>query len=221
MRIIALAGCAGAGKDTVGALLRTALPGSQTFAFADRLKQLLKELFDLTDDDLYTAAGKQRATAYHYLQCPSCKKGDSVKVTQGAGYCAACDISQRADFFQVPWTVRKILQHVGTEGLRAVDPDVWVRLTLRQIAAAALPAGAAAIITDLRFAWEYAKVVEAGGEVWQIRRPLLPAATVGFTAHASEQELVAFPDSMFAQIIVNDATLATLAETVTAALRKA
>lgn len=31
------------------------------------------------------------------------------------------------------WSGRRILQHIGTEGFRAIDPNIWVKRTVRRI----------------------------------------------------------------------------------------
>lgn len=66
------------------------------------------------------------------------------------------------------------------------------------------------LITDCRFANEASRVLQLGGEVWEVQRP-----GVGGADHASE---VALPLGLVTKVINNDGTLAELAEKVRAAL---
>lgn len=48
------------------------------------------------------------------------------------------------------WSGRRILQHIGTEGYRAIDPQIWVRLLRRKIEA--LPKTTRVVtVDDVRF----------------------------------------------------------------------
>jgi energy-coupling factor transporter ATP-binding protein EcfA2 len=51
MRIIALSGPKGSGKDTIGRLLMDMYPGTRTVAFADPIKKKIQQFFELNSDD--------------------------------------------------------------------------------------------------------------------------------------------------------------------------
>lgn len=105
------------------------------------------------------------------------------------------------------WTPRKILQHLGTEGFRAVDPDVWVRTlehTLTQMKtkreAWVTPVHPLVIvIDDVRFPNE-AAMVRRWGKLYRIDRPEISAES----AHASEQHI---PSLEVDGVIANAGTL--------------
>lgn len=62
---------------------------------------------------------------------------------------------------------RKLLQTLGTEGVRATfGPDAWIRALERRLE----PSHAYAV-TDVRFANEVEWVHSLGGEVWRVDRP--------------------------------------------------
>lgn len=116
------------------------------------------------------------------------------------------------------WTYRKALQHVGTEGFRHVDPDVWARAALRE-AREALddpddPPTRIVVITDGRFLNEARLIRESGGVVWRVVRPGADGA-VGIAGHSSETE----QDAIVADVtIVNDGTIEDLRARVREAL---
>ena len=93
--------------------------------------------------------------------------------------------------------VRRFLQRLGTEGVRARDPDWWVRIAMRH--AAAIPGPV--VFTDVRFANEADAIRTAGGTVVHVTRPI--TGLDGDQArHASEQ--IDFPVD---RVLVNDGNL--------------
>lgn len=192
MNLILLLGQARSGKDTAGRWIADAA-GGVTIAFADKLKAICMEMFNLSHEDVYTDEGKRRATQFDRLALGTLPFSQST-----------ADLQQ--------WTVREILQHIGTESFRAVDPDVWVKHTLRE-AARALELSPSddfnnrvVVITDGRFKTEVAAVRAAGGEIWRIKRPGADGA-IGLVGHASEAEQQSIPDSACDVVINNDSTL--------------
>lgn len=216
--IIALMGRAQCGKDTIGQLLADALGGT-TVAFADRLKEICRELFELSGDDVATDEGKNRATSFACLRCPACGSIEVIRHTTTQVECKSCTLVGEPGGFASAWTPRMILQHVGTEGIRRVDPDAWVRVALRRIdqqLAGPLPPNIV-IITDCRFRAEADAVWRAGGQVWRVRRPSTDHAARGLGGHSSETEMDTIPDTMFQRVINNDGSLTQLETKVRAA----
>lgn len=87
---------------------------------------------------------------------------------------------------------RDILQFIGTEGFRAVDPDCWVKLLLRQAEKEPRPV----VVPDVRFVNEAKLIREAGGEIWRVVCPDHPknaAMTENQQMHASEIEQAFIP----------------------------
>lgn len=95
-------------------------------------------------------------------------------------------------------TGRKILQHIGTEGFRALDPNVWIRLADYRIFEAALDGAKLIVFDDVRFENE-AALISKYGPVVRIERPGLAAG-----AHASERAVTDIP---CAGVVLNDSDL--------------
>ena len=52
-KLIAISGHMGSGKDTVAGILANKLPGSQSYAFADHLKQIATDVFGCKISEIY------------------------------------------------------------------------------------------------------------------------------------------------------------------------
>jgi len=206
MRLIALMGKSKSGKDTVGQMLLEADPRGVTIAFADKLKEVCMDLYDLSHDDVYTEEGKNRVTEFPCYKCPACGSIDAHLEAPTQVVCKGCTAVGGPEAFASFWTVRMILQHVGTEGTRRVCDTVWVRQAIKRIKAQHADKAFVAI-TDCRFKSEAAVVWKTEGEVWRIRRPETDRKTQGLAKHRSEVEMDTIPDTMFQCVINNDSTL--------------
>lgn len=112
------------------------------------------------------------------------------------------------------WTRRRVLQHVGTECFREIDPDVWVKQVLRRMDAVAIEGhtfdGSATdegmaedvagvdpgtetsiVISDIRFPNEVKLIQANQGVVVRVER-IDPNFTSGTPTHASEDALDGF-----------------------------
>ena len=150
--LIVLCGAIGAGKDTVGAHL-VKQHGFQTVSIAAPLKELAIHLF-----------GLERRHAFG-TQADKSEPLDHVRGPDGA---------QR--------TPRQIIEHLGTEGVRAIDPDTWLKLSLRTITAALFD-GTPVGVTDARFPNEFEAYQTLGAEVWLVEKT---GGVEEFTGHASD-----------------------------------
>lgn len=225
--VIALMGKSKSGKDTAGAMLTAHDPRGATIAFADKLKEVCMDLFGLSLKDVYTDAGKAQPLdgKAHALRlpcwtCMACGSLDCAKVAASQIVCHACTMVGEPQAFQAFWTPRTILQYLGTEGVRFIDENVWVRHALAKAKMLlndftpgelqgfkTVPARSFVAITDCRFRSEAEAIWKAGGQVWRIRRPATDRAAQGIAGHASETEMDTIPDSQFQWVITNDGTL--------------
>jgi hypothetical protein len=224
MRLIGLMGKSKSGKDTVGQMLVDYEKNSMTLAFADKLKAVCMDLFGFSHDDVYTEEGKARATALPCYKCPACSSIDAYLAAPTQVVCRTCTAVGEPKAFASFWTHRMVLQYVGTEGIRRVDPDAWVKHAIRRseywlttshgsgssepgTPTITTPPKLFVAITDCRFKSEMAAIHRAGGAVWRIRRPETDRSAQGLAGHQSETEMDTIPDSMFDYVINNDATL--------------
>lgn len=95
--------------------------------------------------------------------------------------------------------VRRFLQRFGTESIRAIDPDFWVRHGMQKAVERMLD-GRPVVITDVRFKNEARAITAAGGKLVRIERP---GSGDGDT-HASEVELDTYPVDF---LVSNDGSL--------------
>ena len=161
MKLIALCGAAGAGKDTVADMLP-----ARKLAFADALYREVAEAWGVEQHVLRCREAKETPTGELALfRCAD----DSFVVDSHFG-----------DHWGIARSPRQILQWWG-DYRRAQDPDYFVNATAQHIANGLGPL----VITDVRFPNEAALVRQLGGQLWQIRRPGYEA---GGTGHASDTD---------------------------------
>lgn len=104
--------------------------------------------------------------------------------------------------------VRRLLQDLGTEGVRAVlGADTWINETLKR--AALIPGPV--VITDTRFPNEAELTRAQGGTIWRIDRPGVGPVN----AHASERHIM---DIKVDHVVPNDSDIEALYARVDAAL---
>lgn len=108
--------------------------------------------------------------------------------------------------------VRRFLQRFGTESIRAIDPDFWVRYGMARAeeirnvqahmsnGAGIVTLGRPVVITDVRFRNEARAITAAGGQLVRVERP---GSDDGDT-HASEVELDTYPVDW---LVYNDGTV--------------
>ena len=160
MKLIALCGAAGAGKDTVADML----PACK-LAFADTL---------------YHEVAAAWGVEQHVLRCRETKELESpilsVAHCKDMGFRTNC----WRDFHNRPRSPRQILQWWG-DYRRAQDRKYFVDATTLAI----VDCLDDVVITDVRFPNEAALIRQLGGQLWQIRRPGYEA---GGTGHASDTD---------------------------------
>lgn len=145
--VIGLTGYARSGKDAVAAILHD-LAGYQRFALADPVREMA-----LAIDPYVPVISEDH---YHLFRLS--------ELVDKHGWTEAKNIGE----------VRRLLQHIGTEGVRdIIGQETWIELWRRRASHVVLgPEGTGRIVcTDVRFPNEADVVRELGGEVWRIERP--------------------------------------------------
>lgn len=101
MNIIGISGLAGSGKDTAADFLLEH-EGFIKISLADPIKRFAMDVWEFTEEQLWGASQFRNAPDYRYELSPN-------------------------NFL----TPRHVLQHLGTEGGRAIDYDCWIRYAIR------------------------------------------------------------------------------------------
>lgn len=170
----------GVGKDTVAAMLRKRLGAHRVrhTAFADEIKSICGYLFDFDPTQLYG---------------PSQRRNDpDPRYPRPDGTCLS---------------TRDALRAFGDAG-RACYPRLWIDRTLARAAQARRLGYTHVIISDVRYVNEAAAIIDAGGQVIRVTRPVTGAAPPhGSEAEQSSPEFAAH----VAHELVNDGTLEDLA----------
>jgi hypothetical protein len=232
--IILIAGRAGSGKDTVGNYLKLHYNAGGV-ALADPMKRLAAELFGFDEVQLWGPSECRNAEVpISNITLPSiegimatCKRFVTemgIEDKDPNGY-------KLLDWYTSQYKVlernskispRVVLQTLGTEWGRAVDPDMWVRHALR-VSTKLLSGGQSyhrltgitsdratnydyVVITDGRFRNEVVGVNLVNGVTFHVTRPGQTAGNVGIAGHQSEKELDGIPAHFYTDPIVNNDT---------------
>lgn len=185
--IIGLTGYKGSGKDTVGQYLVDAY-GYERIAFADKLKQAVAALFNVSLD-----AADEWKNEPVYIRVFSTVLGEESGMTYETPI-----VSQS-------W--RSVLQRMGTEvGREVFGYNFWVDLALPLYP---YPLSTYRIrnyvVTDVRFDNEASRILELGGKLVFVDRPGCEP-----DGHASED----LPLNHVTHTIRNDSTIEDLRDTV-------
>ncbi|MFW9879541.1 MAG: hypothetical protein ACFFG0_41220 [Candidatus Thorarchaeota archaeon] len=203
MNIIGVSGLAGSGKDTVADIMLEN-EGFVKVSLADPLKRFMMDLWEFTPEQLFGVSKHRNDPDYRY--------------------------PIGSDGFLSP---RKALQHLGTEGVRAIDQDAWIRYAIKtaktllgntcayyspidglNYISQDYPISSwktkcitkAVIIGGVRFINEFKCIKENGGKLIKVIRP--GAGLKGcFANHPSETELSTIQDSEFDLVIQNTGTI--------------
>lgn len=161
MKLVALCGLHGAGKDTVA----DALP-ARKMAFADTLYREVSDAFGVTTDWLKHRSRKEDPAMT--LALCGCDDEDFISFVKKRN-CTHDQYSHEwVIFINDPRSPRQILQWWG-DYRRAKDPEYFVNAVCRKLRYATVQMDGA-VITDCRFPNEAAMVRKLGGQIWQIVR---------------------------------------------------
>lgn len=123
----------------------------KSIAFADKLKEIVAALFDIPIKNLYDEDFKRSA--------------NSLNLSDSSGHI---------------YTYRELLQRIGTEVGRNIDPDVWIKVVLDKIKDPKFNY----IITDVRFINEAEACKNVGAKLIRVECP-----TSEKMEHSSENDL--------------------------------
>lgn len=174
--ILGFMGPAGVGKTTTAnAFLeyaKSSRTSAQVIGFADELKRQTADIFNVDINDLYSQKGKEslrpEINMDEYVSQMCEKTGLNIQP------CGKQAISYR-----------QLLQYFGTEYVRGVDEEYWLKKTISQCYKTNL-----SLIHDLRFENEIAAVIQNGGVAIQLRREGVFYGNV----HASDKDMSSLAD---------------------------
>lgn len=177
--IIALSGKSRVGKDTTAVILKDLLgEDCQCIAYADYLKEIIMNCFGLSLEEVYGSLKEE------------CIEGLPIRTRSG-------------NIISHNWTPRKLLQYLGTDIFRTIDPDCWLNVVKNKVLREKQFSNY--IITDSRFPNEISWVLEAGGI--HIRIDRANKDFVGGADHVSENSLPEFIEGPNSFLIHNDKDL--------------
>ena len=135
--IILISGKAQAGKDTLCDYLIKQIHNFtkysiKKYSFADPLKQFCKDVFDLTDQQLWgDNSSKESDTHICWGNLPFAE--DKIRYLYAETIKVNIDGWPNSRIFNQPMSSRHFLQTFGTELIRKIYPDCWARATLKAI----------------------------------------------------------------------------------------
>ena len=153
MIVVGLTGDAGVGKDTVADYLVNRW-GYEKRSFAAPLKEILLQQDPIIGFHIY-----RPQTQIHLSEALKLYGEDAVK--------------------KLYPLYRRYLQRLGTEGIREIDPDFWIKAASKSLT----NQSGKYVFTDVRFPNEAEFIGDCRGSLWQIEGP---RRRDGAPAHSSE-----------------------------------
>lgn len=208
--IIGISGLAGSGKDTAADFLVKNHGFTKTF-FATPIKDFCEMVFHFSREQLWGPSSARNAEDLRYRSSEAWQTAWRMFDLLAVPWLNEIGLGEKShqalkQWFHlllfssqaqgVPFTPRLALQTLGTEFGRAQDPDLWVKLAVRDD-------GTNKVLVDVRFKNEMAGIREAGGYLIRVKR----GSGLGgvSAAHQSEAEQLEIPDSQFTAVIENQA----------------
>lgn len=168
------------GKDSFAALVKAYNKDFQILRFADDLKLMASEIFDIPLELMHSTAGKT-----HIFPEPIFMDNYLTKMQDVTGLAIQGKVITAK-------SLRELLQFFGTEYVRSVEDLYWINRVTSKIQ------GRPTLITDTRFLNEEASIRNIGGKIIRINRIDAPETE---DSHKSETEM---------DKIVADVTLGTV-----------
>lgn len=195
--IIGLTGFAGTGKDTVADLLVTH-EGFRKLAFADALRAEVAEGFGV--DLVYLSQPSTKDTPLAAMAMRRAPIEFIAALTLAFHNIPRHDDGHLADaWLDEPRTPRQIMQWWGTEFRRRQSPRYWTTVLQQRVNFYLRDGNSRLVITDCRFENEVDTLRAMGGQIWQVTRPGIHAASTQEGKHASATDGAAFkPDAVIA-----------------------
>jgi len=138
-------------------------PYVKLYSFADSLKEIAVELFDIPLECVYGTDGQKNTLMPHLLW----ENMPGVVTYSTYENQPAVDVGDLIFHNPGPMTAREFLQFFGTEVMREIWEPVWVNKCIKDIKR---EGSLLAIVADVRFPNEAEAIEMAGGETWRLAR---------------------------------------------------
>lgn len=198
--IIALAGKMKSGKDTCADYLVE--KGYVKISFADNLKSMCMDVFDLFWSECYTQKGKEQKLPFPIVGEEWHVRDISLWLMNNCNWSLTMEQTQAMDKALIGkkfYTAREILQYVGSEVMRmCIDKDIHAKIVKKKID---MNGWTHVVIPDCRFENEVNAVESWGGTVVRITRPETDALSGNHMSETALDHLV------FEENILNNGTL--------------
>ena len=199
--LISISGFKNSGKDTVQKLIAKMVPGTARVAFADPLKRIVGDLYDIEDEALWGPSKTRNTPDERYprglpegwsFQCKTDETGFTIVSlrepdgsTRAWRHAETSEEDTRAERLTTIYKMKRELRakhfgymtprdpllYFGTEAGRRAYPETWIEKGLAKAKLLLEGDTDVVILTDCRFVNEAEHVQMAGGQVWFVDRP--------------------------------------------------
>lgn len=156
-------------------------PFVKIYSFADELKRICAELFNIPLECLYGTDEQKNQLQTHLLWENMPKAINSTFMKK---IIKAPDAKRSFDWKEGPMTAREFMQFFGTDVCRKMYEPIWINFCIKKIQR---EQSALAIIADVRFPNEAKAIEQAGGKVVRLTREVYD------DSHSSESALDDYP----------------------------
>jgi hypothetical protein len=207
--IFGIVGFKSAGKDTAARYINETFNGT-TISLARPLKDFCAELMEVIPANAWYGPTEEREKLYQVKSWSEIRYRAlslwSVYAREWGiepnGHGEILDRVMREHLWaQYPEKVsaRIVLQKIGTEFARAVDPDLWTKLMLRNAKKALAQGRHLVTVADVRFPNEVLGIKGSGGKLIRVYDP----AYENTDDHESENALAGYPNWWYDAVVEN------------------
>lgn len=203
-QVIMIAGAAGTGKDTVAKMIRWRRSDAHRWALAEPIKQFAQKVFGFSERQLYGPSADREEpdpafTAWRWPSNETWRWAAQNYSQERILFATHMSVWTNVPFTEIlrsldewwrsivtrqePLTPRVVLQTLGSDCGRNLDPFVWIRALEHR---AALSDAPLALVTDGRFDNEFEYARQRNWALWHVERATV---TSDPDAHPSERDM--------------------------------